>query len=92
MAFYSLERITDETIEIMCHKWHKLPLQTHAGDFDYHSKNIKEEVTDNPLDIAEVSMDLEDAFDITFDNALPGDKGLETISEVIAFINEQANA
>ncbi len=37
-------------------------------------------------------MDLEDAFHFNFNEALPGDEGLETIGKVIAFIEEQVKA
>lgn len=88
------KRIREEVIEILANKLHKLPPPPPSWEpseddeepFDYDAQALKPDVTDNHLDIAEVSMDLEDAFGINFEDALPGDAGLETIGKVIDYI------
>ena len=53
------KRIREEVIEIMCNKLHNLP---HPGDddsFDYDHQALVPDITKDPLDIAEVSMDLD---------------------------------
>ncbi|MFW5830289.1 MAG: hypothetical protein ACOCXA_08515, partial [Planctomycetota bacterium] len=82
------KRIADEVIELLCAKLHTLPLPQDADDFDYESQKLTQDVTEDPLDIAEVTMDLEDAFGISFDDTQPGEKGLETIGEIIDTIND----
>jgi acyl carrier protein len=90
-------RIREEVIEILANKLHKLPPPPPSWDedeeeFDYDAQVLKPDVTDNHLDIAEVSMDLEDAFGINFDDSLPGDQGLETIGKVIDFIEQRVTS
>jgi acyl carrier protein len=85
------KRIRDEVIEILCNKLHNLP---HPGDddsFDYEHQALVPDITKDPLDIAEVSMDLEDAFGVNFDEALPGEANLETIGKVIDYIDHRIN-
>ncbi|MFW5844769.1 MAG: hypothetical protein ACOCXJ_00925 [Planctomycetota bacterium] len=84
-------RIADEVIEILCNKLTQLPLPADGDDFDYESQRLRGEVTEDPLDIAEVTMDLEDAFGISFDGASPGDTGLETIGEIIDTIQDKVD-
>ena len=86
------KRIRDEVIEILCHKLHNLP---HPGDdeeFDYDHQALVPDITKDPLDIAEVSMDLEDAFGVNFEEALPGEAGLETIGKVVDYLDVRINA
>ncbi len=83
------KRIAEEVIEIMCEKLHRLPLPGEMPEFDYESQKIIPNVTSNDLDIAEVSMDLEDAFGINFHEHLPGDSEMETIGAVINYIHAQ---
>lgn len=83
------KRIRDEVIEILCHKLPALPLPDEDPDFDYESQALVPDVTDNQLDIAEVVMDLEDAFDVPFNDAQPGDPGMETIGEIVAYLQER---
>lgn len=88
------KRIREEVIEILANKLHKLPPPPPSWDaedededpFDYDAQAIKPEITDNHLDIAEVAMDLEDAFGINFEDALPGEAGMETIGQIIDYI------
>lgn len=82
-------RIREEALELLCNKLHSLPLPSEDPDFDYENQRLVPDITDNPLDIAEVAMDLEDAFGFNFDQAMPGDEGLETIGSVIAFIEHR---
>ena len=86
------KRISDEVIEILCHKLLALPLPGDDPDYDYTVQNLVPEITDNELDIAEVAMDLEDAFDVQFLDTLPGSEALPTIGDVINFIEEKVNA
>ena len=79
---------------------YKLPMIPANGDeggFDYERTRIKtikkddgtveaEGLTDNPLDLHETTMELEDAFGISFDDRLLGDDGLELLGEVIAVV------
>jgi len=83
------KRIRDEVIEILCHKLPALPLPNEEPDFDYESQVLVPDVTDNNLDIAEVVMDLEDAFDVPFDGPDPGDEGMETIRDVVDFLQSK---
>jgi acyl carrier protein len=96
------KRIREEVIEILANKLHKLPPPPPSWEpepdeegeepFDYDAQALKPDITDNHLDIAEVSMDLEDAFGINFEDALPGDAGLETIGKVIDYIEARVSA
>ncbi len=83
MGTLDRNRIAEEVIDILCTKLHTLPLPEDADDFDYEGQTLIGEVTEDPLDVAEVTMDLEDAFGISFDDVQPGEKGLETIAEII---------
>lgn len=85
-------RIRDEVIEILCAKLHTLPLPIDEPDFDYDAQNLVPDVTDNDLDIAEVAMDLEDAFGFNFDGATPGEGDLATIGAVIDLIHARLEA
>ncbi len=91
------KRIREEVIEILANKLHKLPApppswEDPEDDFDYEAQALKPDITDNHLDIAEVSMDLEDAFGINFEDSLPGDAGMETIGLVVDFIEKRVNS
>ena len=90
------KRIREEVIEILANKLHKLPAPPPSwedpDDFDYEAQALKPDITDNHLDIAEVSMDLEDAFGINFEDSLPGDAGMETIGQVVTFIETRVNS
>ena len=81
------KRIRDEVIEILCHKLPALPLPGEDPEFDYEAQELVPEVTDNNLDIAEVVMDLEDAFDVPFGDTQPGDKGMEKIGDIVDYLN-----
>ncbi len=81
------KRIRDEVIEILATKLHNLPQPSDEDDFDYDAQALVPDITKDPLDIAEVSMDLEDAFGINFEETLPGDAGMETISKVVSYID-----
>ncbi|MBA2482783.1 MAG: hypothetical protein H0V44_19130 [Planctomycetes bacterium] len=88
------KRIREEVIEIMAYKLHKLPSpppswEDDEDEFDYDGQVLRPEITDNHLDIAEVAMDLEDAFGINFEDVLPGDAGMESIGKVVDFIEVQ---
>jgi len=80
-------RVHDEVIEILAHKLNALPPLSPDDDFDYENQILVPDITKDPLDIAEVSMDLEDAFGINFDENLPGEPGMETIGKVVDFIH-----
>ena len=80
-------RIRDEVIEILCAKLPNLPLPVEDLDFDYDSQSLVPEITDNDLDIAEVGMDLEDAFGFNFEGQTPGDGDLATIGEIVDLIH-----
>ena len=82
------KRIADEVIEILCNKLTQLPLPSQDENFYYESQHLLNDVTQDPLDIAEVTMDIEDAFGISFDSGSLGDPGLETIGEIIDRIRE----
>jgi acyl carrier protein len=43
------------------------------------------------LDVAEVAMDLEDAFGVNFEESLPGDPSMETIGKVVDFLDQRIN-
>lgn len=97
------KRIKDEILEILVAKLHRLPNPVDDPDFDFEGQRIRtvkgtkddknaivhEGLTDNQLDVAEVAMDLEDAFGFNFEDALPGDEGLETVGKVIDHITAQ---
>ncbi len=89
------KRIREEVIEILATKLHKLPSpppswedegQDGEPPFDYDAQALKPDITDNHLDIAELAMDLEDAFGVNFEDALPGEAGMETIGKIIDYI------
>ncbi len=91
------KRIREEVIEILAYKLHKLPSpppswEDDDEEFDYDSQVLRPEITDNHLDIAEVAMDLEDAFGINFEDILPGDATMETIGKVVDFIEGRINS
>ncbi len=83
----------------------KLPMIGADGDeggFDYDGARIKtilkddgtveaDGLTANPLDLYETSMELEDAFGVSFDDRTLGDEGLETIGDVVAVIARKIN-
>jgi hypothetical protein len=81
-------RIRDELIELLCEKLLNLPTPHDVEpDHDYESTRLMPDITDNELDLAEVAMDIEDAFGIAFeDNHLPGGRDLETIGKIIDYI------
>ncbi|MBA3683711.1 MAG: hypothetical protein H0W72_00465 [Planctomycetes bacterium] len=81
------KRIRDEVIEILAAKLHNLPQPSDDDDFEYDDQALVPDITKDPLDIAEVSMDLEDAFGINFEEILPGDAGMETIAKVVGYID-----
>lgn len=85
------KRISEEVIEILCSKLLTLPLPADDPDFDYENQALVPDITDNELDIAEVAMDLEDAFDIQFLDQLPGSESLPTIGSIIEFIHQKVN-
>jgi len=91
MTFIDKKRIRDEVIEILCNKLHNLPHPGDDDEFDYEHQALVPDITKDPLDIAEVSMDLEDAFGVNFDEALPGEAGLETIGKVVDYLNARIN-
>jgi hypothetical protein len=88
------KRIRDEVVEILAHKLHRLPppADGEQDGFDYEAQRLVPEITDNHLDIAEVSMDLEDAFGVNFEDVLPGGAGMETIGQVVEFIASRLSA
>ena len=85
------KRIKDEVIEILCNKLHNLPHPGDDDDFDYDHQKLVPDITKDPLDIAEVAMDLEDAFGVNFEDALPGDQALETIGKVVEYLDTRIN-
>jgi len=80
------KRIHDEIVEILAAKLHNLPGLDPDGDFDYENQTLIPDITKEPLDIAEVGMDLEDAFGLNFEEIMPGDVGMETIGKLIDFV------
>ena len=82
------KRIRDEVIEILANKLHRLPtlVDGDSDGFDFAAQKLVPDITDNHLDIAEVAMDLEDAFGVNFEDVLPGGQGMETIGQVIEFV------
>ncbi len=90
------KRVFEEVVEILSNKLHQLPpLPTEPADgddFDYENQQLIPDITSNHLDIAEVSMDLEDAFGVNFEEALPGSEGLETIGKVVDHIHARISA
>lgn len=85
------KRIRDEVIEILCNKLHNLPPPNDEDDFDYEHQALVPDITKDPLDVAEVAMDLEDAFGVNFEEALPGDNGMETIGKVVEYLDMRIN-
>lgn len=88
------DRVHAEVIEILANKLHRLPTppsHPEPGEepFDYAGQRLVPDITDNHLDIAEVAMDLEDAFGFNFDDRLPGGEGLETIGQLVDFIHQR---
>ncbi|MEK7414243.1 MAG: hypothetical protein AAB263_13090 [Planctomycetota bacterium] len=85
------KRIRDEVIEILAHKLHRLPplVDGDKEGFDFESQRLVPDITDNHLDVAEVAMDIEDAFGINFEDVLPGGAGMETIGQVIEFVGQR---
>lgn len=90
------KRVLEEVIEILSNKLHQLPqLPTDPNedaDYDYENQVLVPDITSNHLDIAEVSMDLEDAFGINFEESLPGSEGLETIGKVVDHIHSKISS
>ena len=90
------KRVFEEVIEILSNKLHQLPpLPTDPNedaDFDYENQALVPDITSNHLDIAEVSMDLEDAFGVNFEESLPGSEGLETIGKVVDHIHSKISS
>lgn len=86
------KRIADEVVEIMSNKLHNLPHPQDVADFsEYEHQRLVPDITKDPLDIAEVAMDLEDAFGVNFEEALPGEAGMETIGQVIDYLSQRIN-
>ena len=83
------KRIREEVVEILCAKLHNLPQPSHEDDFDSETQALVPDITKDPLDIAEVSMDLEDAFGVNFEDTMPGDGGMETIGKVVDYLDER---
>lgn len=83
------KRIADEVIELLCNKLPSLPLPADNPDFDYLSIQLVPDITSNDLDIAEISMDIEDAFEISFGEFLPGSEGLPSIGSIVDYIEER---
>ncbi len=83
------KRIRDEVIEILANKLHRLPtlVDGDSDGFDFAAQKLVPDITDNHLDIAEVAMDIEDAFGVNFEEVLPGGQGMETIGQVIEFVS-----
>lgn len=87
-----LERILEEVVEVFCKKLSRLPPMNVGDAFDFHNQVIAPDITNDPLDIAELTMALEDAFGILFQDKSPGDSGLETIKDVAQFVFEELSA
>jgi acyl carrier protein len=85
------KRIRDEVIEILCSKLHNLPHPGEDDTVDYEHQALVPDITKDPLDIAEVAMDLEDAFGVNFDEALPGEPNMETIGKVVDYLDRRIN-
>ena len=86
------KRIAEEVVEILSNKLHSLPHPQDVADFgEYEHQRLVPDITKDPLDIAEVAMDLEDAFGVNFEEALPGDPGMETIGQVIDYLSQRIN-
>ncbi len=83
------KRIRDEVIEILCAKLHNLPQPSVDDDYDYEGQVLVPDITKDPLDVAEVSMDLEDAFGVNFEEVLPGDSGMETLGKVVDYLESR---
>ncbi len=87
-----LTRIQEEVIEVFCRKLKRLPPMNVGEAFDFINQTIAPDITDDPLDIAELTMALEDAFGILFQEKSPGDSGFETIKDVAQYVFEELNA
>ena len=85
------KRIRDEVIEILCNKLHNLPPPSDEEEFEYDHQALVPDITKDPLDVAEVAMDLEDAFGVNFEESLPGDPSMETIGKVVDFLDQRIN-
>jgi len=86
-----LERISEEVIEIFTNKLTRLPPMNVGSAFDFTNQIIVPDITDDPLDIAELTMALEDAFEILFEDKIPGDSGMETIKDVVQYVYDALN-
>lgn len=84
-------RILEEVVEIISHKLHSLPPWGQYLPPDYEIRTFTPELTLNGLDIAEVGMDIEDAFGVAFEHDL-GTPGLQTIGQVVDYIASQHKA
>jgi acyl carrier protein len=90
-------RITEEAIEVFCHKLHSIPLPIDDPGFDHLQypllpddvRDDKRKDTMAELDMAELTMDLEDAFGITLVDHRLGKDDLPTIGAVIELICKQ---
>ena len=88
------KRIRDEVIEILAHKLHRLPplVDGDKEGFDFEAQRLVPDITDNHLDVAEVAMDIEDAFGVNFEDVLPGGQGMETVGHVVDFVASRLDA
>lgn len=82
------QRIHEEVVELLCHKLPQLPLPSEEPLFDYDTQKLVPDVTANELDIAEIAMDIEDAFGIVLDQQL-GSEELPTIGSISDYIHAQ---
>ena len=91
------KRIFDEVIEILANKLHQLPPPSpepldDEEPFDYENCKLVPEITSNHLDIAEVAMDLEDAFGVAFEEGCqPGSEEMATIGQIVDYIQSRVN-
>ena len=84
-------RVKDEVIEVLCKKLYRLG-EINSPVADIEEKVIfSDDVTKDELDIAEIVMDLEDAFGVVFTELVPGEQGLETVGEIIDHLHEQVS-
>jgi len=83
------KRVADEVIEVLCHKLPQLPLPGEDPSYNYEKQRLVPDVTDNQLDVAEVQMDLEDAFDVAFVEEMPGEGSLITVGDLIDYIHDK---
>jgi acyl carrier protein len=84
-------RILEEVVEIVAHKLSSLPAWGRYQPADYEIRKFNPELTLNHLDLAEVAMDIEDAFGVAFEHDL-GQPGFETIAQVVDYIDGQLKA